>query len=642
MSPKPYPEDKRRTLVERGQEDFIRFFEDITDRKGTHFLHYTVPPAKRPGFRKGHVPLKFKVPALISDLKKEISNSKAIVWDMFKELWRWWVISHQGLNQILEGFDNGADFDESGVCVTLPNSELDIQCFRVLLAASRDYQIDQETIRDFYEYGYFLPSSEIESLVVQAVPRAEIERQQRLAALPDQVAALSEAVQSFGVQLSEIEAAGDDEVEEPSQQVERIAESLEEQLSELHSILIERIDGLQQSINSSRLQFTEDTESLRATISEIRSVHAQAIERMNQQTQEAIQGLAEEVSALAQEPPRSRASNELAEITEQPRVAYQAVEIRRHYVEMGKEKDQFRDENEYLSDFTYCLRRFGIVDSSTQDEVATALHIALKAFPVIELADTRLLDVWRLTCGDNLHITTIGVGMGWLGLQDWFPDLLSDECFGERLRRIDLEASVREMLDTGHMLWAIHLENYDRSFPESYLLRFVDWLGNIAGRNARVFLTRAIGTNRCNLGSDSYICTARLPRPHKPEPMEARTLRPSDVVVSGIEWETWCSPRTADEASESLDLLEQLRQTFSSAGADTPIQLLREILRYQLLAHDMIAPTKALDWALTLRLLPWIGDRTELLEVALKTTNDSRFELPRFQEGLANAREGNP
>ena len=47
-----------------------------------------------------------------------------------------------------------------------------------------------------------------------------------------------------------------------------------------------------------------------------------------------------------------------------------------------------------------------------------------------------------------------------------------------------------------------------------------------------------------------------------------------------------------------------------------------------------MAKTPALDWALTLRLLPWIGNRRRLIDAVLNIVNDGNQELPHFREGL--------
>ena len=78
-----------------------------------------------------------------------------------------------------------------------PNSELDSQCFEVLLEASLNNQIDQETIRRFYEYGYFNQCEQIEDRINEARTREEIERRQRMEQLPDQVDGLRQEIEEL-------------------------------------------------------------------------------------------------------------------------------------------------------------------------------------------------------------------------------------------------------------------------------------------------------------------------------------------------------------------------------------------------------------------------------------------------------------
>ena len=97
--------------------------------------------------------------------------------------------------------------------------------------------------------------------------------------------------------------------------------------------------------------------------------------------------------------------------TDAPRVAHQAVQIGERYaVKLEEKKERYNDENDdYLEFFGYCLRKFGVTNSN---ETANAIHVALKTFPVLEVADTRIIRVWRLMCGEHLHVTQIDVGNG--------------------------------------------------------------------------------------------------------------------------------------------------------------------------------------------------------------------------------------
>ncbi len=635
MEAKTYPEEKRRDLIKRSNEDFIAFLEEVTKHEGKQFVQQELLPSKVKGFRPGHAQLTLTVPRLINNLKREqeLTNSNSVIWNKFKNAWKAWVISHHELNRILlESFDNEADFDENHKCVAPPNSELDIQCFKTLLEASLKNQIDQETIRRFYEYGYFLPSDEIEVLIEKALPQAEIERQWRLAALPDQVNQLSEAINLLKSRL-------DETVQKLDQQIAEAIKSFESQLSETKSSFNKRIGQL---INSRLSKVEESVKSLETQLSTAEFINnmEQEITRLDQRLQkniESFEGQLDRIDRAITEIKTER--NEQYQMTDAPRIAYQAVQIGERYTaNFGEEKEHYNDENDdYLEFFRFCLRKFGVTNSS---ETANAIHVALKSFPVLEVADTRIIRVWRLMCGDHLHVTQIDVEMGWLGLQDWFPKLFSQECFGEQLRRMDLDSSIKKMLERGNMPWAIHFSNCDRSFPDSYLPRFIDWIGDFSEGAIRVFLTRCSGMNRCETNPDVYARVAYLPKPQEPEPIEARNLRPSDVITRS-EWESWCSlnPDTKPLSKRYLEFLNRLQSETENVGVQIPKELLQEIQHYLRLSHGILAASKSLDWALTLRFLPWIGNRRELIDTVQNLINQEDSELPHFRDGLVQASE---
>ena len=460
MEAKTYPEEKRRDLIKRREEDFIAFLKEVTDSEGRQFIQQQLLQSQVDGFRRGRAPLTRTVPMLIRDLKKEreLTNSDSVIWNKFKDAWKAWVISHHELNQILlESFDNEIDFDENHKCIAPPNSELDIQCFKILLEASRNNRMDRETIQRFYKYGYFLPEDEIEVLIAKAVPRAEIERQQRLAALPDQIDRLSEAIKRLDARISEIEST-DETTQKFDRQIAEVTKSFDSQLSQIKSNLNKRISRL---INSRLSKLEESVASLETQLSAAEFINdmEQKIIQLDQHLQkhiESVKGWFDGMEKAITEIKTKQAKQH--QTTPAPRIAHRAVQIGKHYaVKLEAEKEHYNDENDdYLEEFARCLRRFGVTSSN---EAANAIHVALKTFPALEVADTRIIDVWRLMCDDHLHITKIDVEMGWLGLQDWFPKLFSQECFGEQLRKMDLDISVRKMLERGDMLWAIHLNN---------------------------------------------------------------------------------------------------------------------------------------------------------------------------------------
>ena len=643
MEAKPYPEEKRRILIERSIPDFVAFLKEITE--GKQFIQEKLLESQVPGFRKGHAPPTLAIPRLINDLKKEkeLTNSDSVIWDKFKNAWVCWVESHHELNNILHEFvNNTADFGENHGGIVPPNSELDIQCFKTLLEASRNNQIDRETIRRFYDYGYFLPSDEIEALIEKALPQAEIKRQQQLATLPDQVNQLSEAINLLNSRLSEIEPAYET-VQQLDRQIAEVTKSFESQLSETKSNFNKRIGQL---INSRLSKVEKSVKSLETQLvdAEFLNNMRQKVARLDQGIQESTQSFKVRLDKLDKAITEIRTEQkEQHQTTDAPRIAHQAVQIGERYAgKLRKDREHYQDENDYLSDFVFGLGRFGVTGSD-DDETAAANHLAMKAFSALEVADTRIIDVWRLMCDNHLHVTKIDVEMGWLGLQDWFPKLFSQECFGEQLRWIDLDLSVRKMLERGDMSWAIHLNNCDRSFPESYLPRFLDWINDFSQGTVKVFLTRCSGMNCCETSQDVYIRVARLSKPQGPEPIEARNLISSGLVVTQSEWESWCQP-SADanpQHDSQLTFLNRLRTKVEYMGSQIPIRLLREIQRYLQLSRDILAPSRALDWALTLRLLPWIGNRRELIDTVQNLIDRENSELPHFQEGLVQAREEN-
>ena len=643
MEAKPYPEEKRRILIERSIPDFVAFLNEITE--GKQFIQEKLLESQVPGFRKGHAPPTLAIPRLINDLKKEreLTNSDSVIWDKFKNAWVCWVESHHELNNLLSEFvDNTVDFDENHRCTVPPNSELDIQCFKTLLEASRNNQIDQETIRRFYEYGYFLPSNEIEALIEKVPSRAEIERQQRLEALPGRVNQLSEAINSLNLRISEI-ASTDKIAQKLNRQITEVTKSFESQLSKIKSNFNKRISQL---INSRLSKVEESVTSLETQLLDAEFINDmdQKIAQLDQYVQKHVEsneirldGINKAIVEI------KRKQEEQHRTTSAPRIAHQSVQIGESYaVKLGEHSEHYQGENAYLSDFVFSLGRFGITGFD-DDETGAAIHLAMKAFSVLEVADTRIIDVWQLMCDNHLHVTKIDVEMGWLGLQDWFPKLFSEECFGEQLRWIDLDFSVRKMLETGDMLWAIHLNNCDRSFPESYLPRFLDWINDFSGGTVRVFLTRSAGMNRCEMNQDAYVRVARLAKPQGLEPIEARNLISSDLVVTKSEWESWCQP-AADanlKHDSQLTFLNQLRTKIRNMGSQIPTVVLRDVQHYVRLSHGILAASKALDWALTFRLLPWIGNRRELIEIVQNLIHQENSELPRFQEGIVQANEEN-
>ena len=612
MYMKPYPEEKRKMLVERSindVDDFVVFFEGIKGREASSLQRMVTPPK---GFRKNKK-LKSKTrhflfKQFISKLKgqRETSNPNPVVWDQFEQIFRWWVKSQSELFKIIEDFKNDADFDEEGKeCIADPNSELDVKCFKTLLEANQDHQINQETIRRFYQYGYFLKDRQIEDLIDNALTQKEIVHKQRLEELPDKFAELSQTIADLESRVSAVESANE------------LKQELDKRISELSESFEESLQKLNQ-------QIAEVSKPINGRISKIESNFIKTSELSKQ-----VNPLKSQLSEL------KKSVNTLEDrfqTTESPRIACQAVEIGKKAASLVKDRKKQKNEKSYLEEFGIPLWRLGITESIDSSEVK-AVHVALKAFSVIETSDPRIIDAWNSACGNILHVTTIDVGMGWLDSQDWFPDFFSEICFGEQLRQMDLDISIEEMINAGNFLWAIHLSNCDRSYPECYLPRFLKWLGK-RKVYIKVFLTRCLGENCCNTNYEVYNQVGQLPKPTKKQSIKPISLPVSKAIVDKSGWEHWCQPADKKLYQTEIQFLDKLGLEIEKI----PLSILQDIQSYLLLSHQILDADKALDWALYLRLYPWLARRSEIEDRLFNFINQSDLELPRTTDAL----QGNP
>ena len=685
MQVKPYPESKRRILVEQNPKDFRVFLVEIRCEEGKQFIREKLLHDQVPGFRPGRTPLSLTVSRLIAKLKneQELTNPNSHVWNLFGDAWKFWVESHTEVNEILLKFDNGADFDKNDECITPPNSELDIKCFEFLLEAGCNISIHQEMIRRFYEFGYFNKDERIENLINQFSSLKEIEQHQRLPGLPNEIDELSRTVnkisqtveslnsvfstkqsidkleQQLIQQIAEVSQSFEKQLQKLEEKIERMNQSFGTRLSKVETQAVGQMvkqPGMSKVLNRIN-QFETKLSTFEKLVKSIKNkpttteltnnIESKINCLIDQRVQERIEQIDIQMAAKIKslEDKFDKTSNIISGIqtkkTDGARVASQALKVGKQYQSKLKEKsERYKDENDYLGDFCYCLRRFGVTDSA-DEEMALAIHIALKAFRAIEITDARIIKIWRLICDNHFYDTTINVEMGWLGLQDWFPNFFAQRCFGERLEQIDLETSIRKMRELGDMSWVIHLRDCDRSFPDSYLPSFLDWIGELCEGGIKVLLTRCLGTNHCDINENFYERVARLPKPKAKEPIESQNLRPSEIPLTLSEWESWCRPSSDldSQYNKYYDFLENLRSVVENRGVQIPIELLREIRPYLQLSHNIMAGHRAFDWALTLRLLPWIGNRHRLIDAVLNQINNGNEELPRFQEELQIARE---
>ncbi len=601
---KQYPEEKRKILAEHSTkniDDFVKFLEEIKGIEASYLQKMLTPPKGFPKNKKlktetRHYLFKQFISKLVGE--KDFSNPDSDVWNKFGQIFRWWVKSQSELFKILEDFKNDEDFEENDKSVE-PNSVLDIKCFEILLKANRKLQINQEIIRRFYQFGYFLKDEQIEDLIDNALTQEDIDHKWRIKELPDKVDELSETISDIKSRVSAVESANELK-QELNEQITGLSKSFEDNIQKLNEQITEVSEALNEKISKIELSQTSDLSN------QINSFKSQFTE------------LKKSVSKL----------EDKRQTTEVPRIANQAVEIGEKAASLIKNRKKTKNEKDYLKAFSIPLWLLGI--TNPEDSIKTeAIHIALKAFSVIEIPDTRIINAWKAACGNNLHITTLDVGMGWLDSQDWFPKLFSEICFGEQLRQMDLDVSVEEMINKGNFLWAIHLNNYDRSFPESYLPRFLKWLGERKAF-AKVFVTRCHSENRCKTSFEVYNEVGQLPKPTKTLSINPTTLPDTDAIIDKSVWGKWCQPSEETLYKTEVQFLDKLQSEIENI----PLSLFQDIQSYLLLSHQIIDPDKALDWALYLRLCPWIDGRTKIEDGLFSLINQVDLDLPKTRAVL--------
>lgn len=676
MEGKPYPEAKRRILIELGPADFIQFLEEVTDLEGKLFIRNQLLQRRVPGFRDGRAPFIRTVPQLITKLKseQELTNPDSVAWNSFSDTWMYWVKSHQELDNTLTAFNNGGDFDENHNCINPPNSELDIECFKFLLEASQNTAIHQEVVNRFYEYGYFNEDERIQNLINQMPSCEEIEQREQLAGLPDKVDELFQAIDRLSQDITDINSRisameSSDELEKKlTEQIAKVRQNFDTGLQNFEQTIIDKhnqfddrissiesrstqLVDLMNRISSLESRFSElqgSINSFENKLTEIQPLNEKEISQLvDQRVSEGIKQLdsriLEEIGTL--EAKLNAVEDTISEIkskmTDEPRITAQPLKLAEWYeTELKGKTERYTNENEYLEDFSDYLRRFDITGPEGED-MAAAIHIALKAFPAIEIADPRIIKVWELMCDNHFYDITINVEMGWLGLQDWFPGLFAEECFGIRLERVELEVSIKKMLEVGDMPWVICFCNCDKSFPEAYLPGFLDWINDFYKGFIKAFLIRCSGTNRCQTNEDFYERVARLPKPKNHEPIEPRNLRSSEIPLTLSEWHSWCQSNLDinHQNNTHWDRLEEIRSAVEHRGRQIPRVLLREIQHYLRLSHNIMAKSHAFDWALTLRLLPWIENQPKAIDSVLSILDQENDNLQHFYKGLQQARE---
>ena len=167
MNPKRFSVERRRELQSIQLEDLHSVFDRL-DTKSRKKLQLLISKKAVPGFRRN------TPKAYAAKLRQLQNNLRRGSQQHLELIFLTWV-AHvppccdglPTLNELLTDFDNDVDFP--GNVEAPPNSQRDIECFHYLAAKSQELLIDQKTVQQFYEIGYFLRSAEIEKQIALCV-----------------------------------------------------------------------------------------------------------------------------------------------------------------------------------------------------------------------------------------------------------------------------------------------------------------------------------------------------------------------------------------------------------------------------------------------------------------------------------------
>jgi len=174
MRGKNYPKEKLEWLLgHKSDDDLGQFFNEITGPQRKEILNLLgkiLPSKKVPGFRPDSVEgIRRRLKMLLQQaIESEESPMTQRARGCLQAILEKWVHSHPILQQLLEKYNNDADFPEGGEFL-LPNTPLDIACFNYLAQASQSHQLPRSLIQRFYEFGYFNQDATIE-LIIKNIP----------------------------------------------------------------------------------------------------------------------------------------------------------------------------------------------------------------------------------------------------------------------------------------------------------------------------------------------------------------------------------------------------------------------------------------------------------------------------------------
>ncbi|TGO03331.1 hypothetical protein PN36_08280 [Candidatus Thiomargarita nelsonii] len=283
MNYKPYPKEKLTLILNKSDEELRTFFNQIQNNK--HILNNKVLPNVH-GFRAENIE---GVPIRFRNLLREAKGTSSKNMNAQKRLqfiWDSWINSHSTLQEVLENYDNSADFPEDGTVIPA-NTSLDIGGFTYLAEASRSHNLSKALIQRFYEFGYFQSDYNID-FIINSIKEPSNEIRETELTLDKLLPKLPQVLHDLQVRVNRIPSRTEPallkqivethlvEVKAATQKVQLNAKTNTSDLKTLY----DQVENLSQTLNviKHQLDMTVSTVQLSELIDKVELIHQQMTE----------------------------------------------------------------------------------------------------------------------------------------------------------------------------------------------------------------------------------------------------------------------------------------------------------------------------------------------------------------------------
>lgn len=583
MKFKPFSIERRKEFLSLSIDDVFRLFKRLNSHGQELVRTNLLPPAKKAGFR----------PHTDEAVKERIRRWKTYLSETVESGDKWHTVElfasgwveflppvKKGLprlKEILDGFDNAADFPE-GADPIPANSPLDIKCFEWLREASRKNELDQATINDFYLVGHFRRDQAIEQIITTCNTSEQLQEYRNL--LVD-VEDIKEKVEELESSRSQLET-------DLITQTERI--SVIEGISSASETRLNKLDA---SSDENKRQWERQELRLNGLKDELKSQEsrlADHIKRISQKPALTADGLealvaqvTERIGSTLVTPPKATSS------VERPKPAQSC--------------PAYPNESMFVEELSHRLEAAGLV-AKGQSTSAKLFYAALLTSPAVVSSLSGLESVVIAAINPQEDVFDVTVESNWM--EPRWHDML-ELVRPELARYLSSQGRTSEERSTSIPLLAFR--DFDRCFPEAYLLSLLRLLESkvSSGSNTGTLLvlaTRCQDSIRVVPGASVYeLCSDLdfifLQKPPSRASDDHRAL----CHVTGEQWREWRTARLARAVSQEAEL-EALCDKLEHETQRPLPSMRRGALRFLRVAATLLDSKLCLEATIAARVIP--------------------------------------